>query len=106
MNNKIINYLNELLADGSITLTSDPEESIYYHESIGFIWGEFDCGSRGLDHNILVNKDISFTDLMENGILIVPETMVYISNEQNQIFEGIGFERLPLDNNHIVGYKC
>lgn len=104
MNNKIINYLNDLLSDGSITLTSDPEESIYYHEAIGFIWGEFDCGSRGLDHNILVNKDISITDLMENGILIVPETMVYISNEQNQIFENIGFDRLSLESNHFVGY--
>lgn len=104
MNNKIINYLNELLSDGSLTLTSDPEEAIYYHESIGFIWGEFDCGSRGLDHNILVSKDISFTDLMVNGILLVPETMVYISNEQNPIFENIGFERLPLESNHFVGY--
>lgn len=104
MNNKIINYLNALLSDGSLTLTSDPEESIYYHEAIGFIWGEFDCGSRGLDHNILVSKDISFTDLMENGILLVPENRVYISNEQNQIFESIGFDRLPLESNHFVGY--
>lgn len=104
MNNKIINYLNELLADGSITLTSDPEEAIYYHEAIGFIWGEFDCGCRGLDHNGLVSEEITITDLMENGILIVPETMVYISNEQNQIFENIGFGRLPLESNHIVGY--
>lgn len=104
MNNKIINYLNELLADGSLTLTSDPEEAIYYHEAIGFIWGEFDCGSRGLDHNALVNKDISFTDLMENGVLVVPESRTYISNEQLPIFEDISFERLPLESNHFVGY--
>ncbi|MBC9721458.1 MAG: hypothetical protein H9W82_09005 [Lactobacillus sp.] len=104
MNNKIINYLNELLSDGSITLTSDPEESIYYHEAIGFIWGEFDCGIRGLDHNGLVSEDISITDLMENGVVVVPENMVYISNEQNPIFENIGFDRLPLESNHIVGY--
>lgn len=104
MNNKIINYLNDLLSDGSLTLTSDPEESIYYHEAIGFIWGEFDCGIRGLDHNAIVSEDISITDLMENGILVVPENMIYISNQQNQIFEGIGFDRLPLDSNHFVGY--
>ena len=104
MNNKIINYLDDLLSDGSLTLTSDPEEAIYYHEAIGFIWGEFDCGIRGLDHNGLVSEEITITDLMENGILIVPESMVYISNEQNQIFENIGFGRLPLESNHIVGY--
>ena len=104
MNNKIINYLNDLLSDGSLTLTSDPEEAIYYHEAIGFIWGEFDCGIRGLDHNGLVSEEITITDLMKNGILVVPEIMVYISNEQNPIFEDIGFDRLPLESNHIVGY--
>lgn len=104
MNNKIINYLNELLSDGSITLTSDPEESIYYHEAIGFIWGEFDCGVRGLDHNGLVSEDITITDLMENGTLVVPENMVYISNEKLSIFEDISFDRLPLESNHFVGY--
>lgn len=104
MNNKIINYLNDLLSDGSLTLTSDPEEAIYYHEAIGFIWGEFDCGIRGLDHNGLVSEDINITDLMENGVLVVPEQQTYISNEQNQIFENIGFGRLPLESNHIVGY--
>lgn len=104
MNNKIINYLNELLADGSLTLTSDPEESIYYHEAIGFIWGEFDCGIRGLDHNGLVSADINITDLMENGVLVVPENKTYISNEKLSIFEDISFERLPLESNHIAGY--
>lgn len=104
MNNKIINYLNELLSEGSLTLTSEPEEAIYYHEAIGFIWGEFDCGIRGLDHNGLVSEEITITDLMDNGVLVVPENMTYISNEQNQIFENIGFDRLPLESNHIVGY--
>lgn len=104
MNNKIINYLNDLLSDGSITLTSEPEESIYYHEAIGFIWGEFDCGVRGLDHNGLVSEDISITDLMKNGVLVVPEKMVYISDEQLSIFEDIAFDRLPLESNHFVGY--
>lgn len=104
MNNKIINYLNDLLSDGSITLTSDPEEAIYYHEAIGFVWGEFDCGIRGLDHNGLVSEDITITDLMENGVLVVPENMTYISNETLPIFEDISFERLPLESNHIVGY--
>lgn len=104
MNNKIINYLNELLADGSITLTSDPEESIYYHEAIGFVWGEFDCGIRGLDHNVLVSEEITITDLMENGVLVVPENMTYISNEQLPIFEEISFDCLPLESNHFSGY--
>lgn len=104
MNNKIINYLNDLLADGSITLTSDPEEAIYYHEAIGFVWGEFDCGIRGLDHNGLVSEEITITDLMKNGVLVVPESMTYISNEQLPIFEEISFDRLPLEANHFVGY--
>lgn len=104
MNNKIINYLNDLLTDGSITLTSDPEESIYYHEAIGFIWGEFDCGIRGLDHNGLVSEEITITDLMDNGVLVVPENKTYISNEKLSIFEDISFDRLPLESNHFVGY--
>lgn len=41
---------------------------------------------------------------MEHGILVVPETMVYISNEQLPIFEEISFDRLPLEANHFVGY--
>ncbi|UWG09022.1 MAG: hypothetical protein [Bacteriophage sp.] len=104
MNNKIINYINDLLSDGSLTLTSDPEESIYYHEAIGFIWGEFDCGIRGLDHNALVSEDITITDLMENGVLVVPEQQTYISNEKLSIFEDISFEHLPLESNHFSGY--
>ena len=105
INNKIVNHLKEGLQEETYTLTDDPTQAIYYHNAIGLIFGDFDCGTRGLDHNTLIVDDLTFIDLMDYGVLLVPESNVYISNDIIEMFENEGIERLPLDDNHFVGYK-
>lgn len=102
INNQIVTSLQEGLQEGSYQLTDDPTQAIYYHDEIGLIFGDFDCGLRGLDHNTLITGDLQFTDLMDYGVLLVPESNVYISNENIEMFENEGIERLPLDDNHFV----
>lgn len=101
---KYNDYYNYLINDDYIQKTDNIHEAIYKIEGI-LIDGEFDYGSRGLDHNILKSDNITWTQILEYGIIIVPETNCYISNEIDQELEAAGFSRLPLDNNHIVGFK-
>lgn len=97
--------LYEALKDNDyLQLTNELTEAIYYHENIGYIWGEFDCGMRGLDHNTLLYDDITYIDLMNEGILIVPETETYVSDEPHTPLDLIGYERLPKNSNHFVGF--
>lgn len=99
----IVKHLISMINDGYLNLTANINEAIYYHERIGMIDGEFDFGCRGLDHNCLLSSDISFTDLMINGVLLVPETNTYISDKKINLFKDL--ERIPLNNNHFVGFK-
>ena len=102
-NELIVKTLKEAIKNKELFLTKIISEAIYYHSEVGLIDGDFDCGSRGLDHNTLLYNGITFSDLMSNGVLLVPELNVYISNEEIDIFNEL--ERLPLDDNHFVGYK-
>lgn len=59
--------------------TTDPEQAIFQLIDGTLIFGDFDCGVRGLDHNVLASafgKDIRALQAEFGIIRLVPETMV------------------------------
>ena len=48
---------------------------------------------------------VSWEDILNWGTIVVPETTSYISDVEVNELEEIGFDRLPLNSNHIVGFK-
>ena len=96
--------LIDMLKDMPELLSGYDEEIIYHIDGLN-VYGAFDCGSRGVDHNILLFNGVDWDDILNFGCLAVPETAAYISQYPVDMFEALGYERLPLDNNHINGYK-
>ena len=105
-NFQIIHKLKTAIEEQEIFLTDNPKEAIYYHIEIGLISGEFDYGSRGIDHNILKGiTNVTWEQILLHGTILVPETNTYISDYEIGLFNSFNMERLPLNNNHIIGYK-
>ena len=96
--------LIDMLKDTPELLSGYYEEIIYQIDGIN-VYGAFDYGSRGVDHNILLFNGVTWHDILEWGCVVVPETAAYISDDPVSMFDKLGYERLPLNNNHIVGYK-
>ena len=96
--------LIDMLKDTPELLSGYPEEIIYTIDGVN-VYGAFEYGSRGVDHNILLVNGIEWADILEYGCLVVPETATYISENPVSMFDKLGYERLPLNNNHIMGYK-
>ena len=84
------------------------------------VGGGFRGGIRGTEHGCLLVTDyrdgnnyitvkgeryaITWEDVLSWGTVIVPETDSYISNTSVADLEAIGFARLPLGENHIMGF--
>lgn len=102
----IINSLNEAIEESELSLTDNIHEAVFWHDEIGFISGEFDCGLRGMDHNgLVVDSTYNIIDVMKSGILLVPEQKTYISDDVILEFDDQGYTRLPFNDNHVAGYK-
>ena len=93
---------NEILE--YFSTTNNISEAIYIIDNI-YIDGEFDYGCRGLDHNALLGDGYGWDDILEFGVVIVPETQTYISDTSVIDLDDLGYERLPLNDNHVVGFK-
>ena len=93
---------NEILE--YFSTTNNISEAIYIIDNI-YIDGEFDYGCRGLDHNALLGDGYGWDDILEFGVVIVPETQTYISDTSVMDLDDLGYERLPLNDNHVVGFK-
>ena len=96
--------LIDMLKDMPELLSGYDTEIIYQIDDIN-VYGAFDYGDRTVDHNILLSDGVEWNDILEYGCLVVPETAAYISEYPVKMFDNLGYERLPLDNNHINGYK-
>ena len=96
--------LIDMLKDMPELLSGYYEEIIYQIDGIN-VYGAFEYGARGVDHNILLFKGVTWSDILEWGCVVVPETESYISENPVSMFDKLGYERLPLNNNHIMGYK-
>lgn len=58
-------------------LTTDINQAIYLFKDGSMVSGEFDCGSRGLDHNCLLSqgfKDYNELHRATGVVRLVPET--------------------------------
>lgn len=96
-----IEELKQAISDGEINQTDNLAETIYQIDDIK-ISGDFDYGIRGVDHNVLTFDKYEWQDILEWGTVIVPETSSYISDTPVQELEDIGFNSLPVNDNHII----
>ena len=96
--------LIDMLKDMPELLTGYDTEIIYQIDGLN-VYGAFDYGSRTVDHNILLFKGVEWNDVLEYGCLVVPETATYISDDNVEMLDALDYERLPLNNNHIIGYN-
>ena len=96
--------LIDMLEDMPEMLTGYTEEIIYTIDGLN-VYGAFEYGSRTIDHNILLFDGVEWNDILEYGCLVVPETSTYISDDNVEMFDALDYERLPLNNNHIMGYN-
>lgn len=94
-----VSLIKEAIEDGSLTETELVSEAIYIIDDIK-ISGDFDCGIRGTDHNVLNLEDQNWSDILRWGTLVVPETESYISNTPIYELEALGYINIPLDANH------
>lgn len=103
-NNNQEEYIEELkqaISDGELNQTDNLAETIYQIDDIK-VSGDFDYGIRGVDHNVLTFDKYEWQDILEWGTVIVPESSNYISDTPIQELEDIGFNSLPLNDNHII----
>ena len=94
--------LRELLRDDESLSTGYQGEEIYQIDEIK-VYGGFDLGLRGIDHNILLDREVTWDDIMAWGTVVVPESHTYISDSEVPEFEAMDYQRLPLNRNHIAG---
>lgn len=99
---KKIDFINYLMDEDSsgLTITDDHNLAIYAIDDI-IVSGDFDMGMRGVDHNALLVDGIGWDELMEYGTIIVPENGTMIGDKH----KNLPYEILPLNNNHINGFK-
>ena len=93
--------LVDMIKDMPELLSGYDNEIIYTIDGIN-VYGAFEYGSRGVDHNILLIEGVEWCDILEWGSVAVPETETYISEDPVSMFEALGYEILPLNNNHII----
>ena len=100
-----IEQLKEYIAEDEYLANGKGTEEIIYKIDDVNVYGGFYGGVRGYDHNELLLDNVTWKDIITWGTVAVPETKSYISDSIEPQFESIGYIRLPLDNNHIMGFK-
>ena len=86
------------LEDMGYALTDDMENAIYVLQDGSMVDGEFDCGYRGLDHNMIsfavpVNRSQDYTGFWnyvhnQLGLLrVVPETGICLAGVDQELTE-------------------
>lgn len=76
-----LTYLHELLQTCEIELTNNFQEAIFMIDDF-MISGDFCDGILGADHNVLLNENFkTLEQISYYGIVLVPETKTFFSNE-------------------------
>ena len=94
--------LRELLRDDESLRVGYPGQEIYQIDEIT-VYGGFEMGLRSVDHQILLEPEVTWDNLMTWGTVISPESQTYISDSEVPEFEAMDYQRLPLNRNHITG---
>lgn len=95
---KFKNELRELLEEDELMAQGEANELIYQIEDIK-VYGGFEEGIRGVDHNILKTDYVEWEEIFNWGTVFIPETNTYISDSEIEEFEDLGFNRQPLTEN-------
>lgn len=90
--NKYLTELKKSLKDEEFQQGSGATNSIFYNEEVGYIFGDFCDGIRGLDHNSLIFDGFTFEDVANFGAVIVPEERTYIATKKYANLESEGFK--------------
>lgn len=93
--------LQDMVDEDELMKYGSEDEIIYQIDDLT-IYGGFDYGIRGVDHNILLDEGVEWHDILEWGTVVVPESRSYISNTEIDRFKELGYERLPLLDNHMI----
>lgn len=97
-------YLTELIKEMPELGEGSNEECLYQIDDL-CVYGAFQHGYRNIDHTILLTENINWDLVLSYGTLIVPETETYISDTPIATLNELGFVQLPLNSNHIVGFR-
>lgn len=98
------NHLKQLLNDDPYMATGTGDTELIYIIDEIKVYGGFEYGSRGIDHWSLFCEGMTWEEVIEYGVIAVPETKSYISNTNVELFENIGYTKIPIDNNHFIGW--
>lgn len=91
---RYLKYLNMLFQSNEIELTDNLNEAIFMIDDI-MISGDFCDGVRGVDHNVLLDETFkTLEQISYYGIILVPETETFFSNELSKYITEInGYTR-------------
>lgn len=108
--NEYKSYLKKKISEDDELAFSNRYKAIYVIDDL-WVGGGFNEGIRSVDHWVLLDHElkslgITWEDVLNWGIILVPETKIYISDQVNSFIEKMmQYQRLPLNNNHILGFK-
>lgn len=100
--------LLDLISDEEYAVTNNIEQAIYIIDDIKIDgWdGYYEANApRSLDHHTLLFDNTSWEEILTYGTVVVPESKTYISDTDNIELSNLGYSRLALNNNHLVGFR-
>lgn len=86
------NLIIEMLKDDPDLSQGSQNEIIYIIDDV-IVYGGFQDGIRGIDHNILKFDNVTWEEIFAYGILVVPEERVYYSEKSNLYLDTLWYKR-------------
>lgn len=93
----------QMLLEEDETLTEGTDDEIIYEIDGIKIYGGYEYGYRTADHNVLLFEGVEWEDVIKWGVVVVPETETYISNDPIEKYDDLGYSKLPEHSNHLMG---
>lgn len=91
-----LKHLKEMVDEDEGLKQGNYNEILYRIDGMN-VYGDYQMGRRGVDHNILLFDGVDRTDLFKWGTMVVPEGLAYISNTSIKYFEDLGYKRMDLE---------
>ncbi|EPM6858975.1 hypothetical protein ACTPGW_002601 [Enterococcus faecalis] len=88
--------IKEMLLDDEYMRQGNSDEEIIFLIDDLAVYGGFDMGIRGTDHNTLLFEGVEWEDILSWGVVAIPESKTYVSDEKVRRFEQLGYKRIPI----------
>lgn len=88
--------LEEMLMDDEWIRNGSSDFEIIYMIDDLVVYGGYEEGIRGIDHNILIFDNVDISDVIRWGIIVTPETKSYISDSPVERLDAIQYTRMPI----------